>query len=93
MREAAWGGGLLLPLLAERLRVSGDGVAAQRAYVTAAPIKRKSALGDYPLFLGIGRLARLSREHVTQRREFVGLAKLAEAHCFLRCRPFCRPGS
>jgi hypothetical protein len=27
-----------------------------------APIKRKSALGDYPLFLGIGgRLARLSR--------------------------------
>jgi len=55
MREAAWGGGLLLPLLAERLRVSGDGVAAQRAYVTAAPIKRKSALGDYPLFLGIGR--------------------------------------
>ena len=31
MREAAWGGGLLLPLIAERLGVSGDGVAAQRA--------------------------------------------------------------
>jgi hypothetical protein len=31
MREAAWGGGLLLPLIAERLGVSGDGEAAQRA--------------------------------------------------------------
>ena len=24
-------------------------------------------------------------------RRMVALAKLAEAHCFLRCRPFCRP--
>jgi hypothetical protein len=33
MREAAWGGGLLLPLIAERPGVSGDGVAAQRAHM------------------------------------------------------------
>ena len=53
MREAARGGGLFL--IAERPGVSGDGVAAQLApYDTAAPIKRKSALSDYPLFLGIG---------------------------------------
>ena len=30
MREAAWGGGLLLPQIAERPGVSGDGEAAQR---------------------------------------------------------------
>jgi hypothetical protein len=29
MREAAWGDGLLLPLIAERPGVSGDGEAAQ----------------------------------------------------------------
>jgi hypothetical protein len=45
-------------LIAERPGVSGDGVRrSTRPYDTAAPIKRKSALSDYPLFLGIGRPA------------------------------------
>jgi hypothetical protein len=57
MREAARGGGLFSNRRAAR--GSGDGEAAQLApIVTAAPIKRNSALGDHPLSLGIGRIPR-----------------------------------
>src|SRR6516165_9525666 len=50
MREAARGGGLFFG--SRTTRGSGDRVAAQLApNVTAAPIKRNSALGDHPLSL------------------------------------------
>jgi hypothetical protein len=37
--------------------VGGWDCRSTRPYDTAAPIKRKSALSDYPLFLGIGAAA------------------------------------
>ena len=46
MREAAWGGGLFL--IAERPGVRGMGCRSTCPYDTAAPLKRKSALSDYP---------------------------------------------
>jgi len=47
------GGGLFFNELNGR-GVGGWGSRSTCPYVTAAPIKRKSALGDYPLSLGIG---------------------------------------
>jgi hypothetical protein len=41
--------------MAERPGFGGWGDRSTCLYVTAAPIKRKSALGDYALSLGIGR--------------------------------------
>ena len=56
MREAAWGGGLLLPLIAERLGVSGDGVAAQRApMLRGRTDQTQLALSDNLLCLSITR--------------------------------------
>jgi hypothetical protein len=43
--------------MAERPGFGGWGSRSTYPYLTAAPIKRKSAISDYPLFLGIGRKA------------------------------------
>jgi hypothetical protein len=53
--RGAWGGASRL--LAERQGGWGWDCRSTRPYDTAAPIKRKSALSDYPLFLGIGAAA------------------------------------
>jgi hypothetical protein len=50
--RGAWGGASRL--MAERPGFGGWGDRSTCLYVTAAPITRNSALGDYPLSLGIG---------------------------------------
>ena len=65
MREAAWGGGLFL--IAERPGVRGMGSRSTCPYDTAAPLKRKSALSDYPRPICRASLTRCHRVKLARR--------------------------